>query len=218
MAKEYLDYAGLKQYDDAIKAYIEAHAPEGTAVEPYDDSELRADIHDLKNMDATLMGDLNALKALVGNTPVADQISAAINAIVNGAPNAFDTLKEIADWITTHGETASDLVGIVAAQGEQITALDVKVEAIKAISGTYIEALFLEPVILEENQTVQDAIENLAEGQKLVLTEDVSENLTIGNDVVIEAEDVTFTGTITVAEGVAATVIGATFAGEVIVQ
>ena len=55
MAKEYLDYAGLKQYDAAIKKYIADHTPEGTEVEPYDDSALVADIDDLKNMDATLL-------------------------------------------------------------------------------------------------------------------------------------------------------------------
>ena len=122
MAKEYLDYAGLKQYDAAIKQYIADHT--GTDVESYDDSELRADITDLQNIDATLVGDLNALKALVGNTAVADQINAAIAAVVNGAPEAFDTLKEVSDWISTNGEAASDLVSIVADQGEAIRGSD----------------------------------------------------------------------------------------------
>lgn len=217
MAKEYLDYAGLKQYDAAIKKYIADHAPEGTEVEPYDDSALVADINDLKNMDATLLGDLNALKALVGNTSVANQITAAIEALVNGAPHSLDTLKEIADWISTHGEAASDLVTVVAEQGEAIAALDAKVDAIKAISGTYIDALFLTPVELEDGQTVQDAIAALNEDEKLVLTEDVAEDLTIGKDAVIEAEDVVFSGTVTVDKDAAVTIIGASFTGQVVV-
>jgi hypothetical protein len=217
MAKEYLDYAGLKQYDAAIKKYIADHTPEGTEVEPYDDSALVADINDLKNMDATLLGDLNALKTLVGNTPVADQITAAIEALVNGAPHSLDTLKEIADWINTHGEAASDLVTVVAEQGEAIAALDAKVDAIKAISGTYIDALFLTPVELEDGQTVQDAIAALNEDEKLVLTEDVAEDLTIGKDAVIEAEDVVFSGTVTVDKDAAVTIIGASFTGQVVV-
>lgn len=215
MAKEYLDYAGLKQYDEAIKAYIATYAT--SEVEPYDDSELRANIADLQSMDSTLVGDLNALKALVGETAVADQITTAIEALVNGAPNSLDTLKEISDWITTHGEAASDLVGVVADQGVAISELDAKVDAIQAISGTYIEALFLDPVSVAEGQTVQDAINGLEEGQKLVLTEDVAENLTIDHNAVIEAEGVTFSGNVSVAQGVAATVIGATFTGEVVV-
>ena len=87
-----------------------------------------------------------------------------------------------------------------------------------SISGTMIEALFLDPVELEENQSVQDAIGALQEGQKLVLTEDVAEDLVITSDAVIEAEGVDFSGTITVSESAAVTIIGATFSGEVVVQ
>ena len=212
MAKEYLDYAGLKQYDEAIKAYIVAHGAEA-----YDDSTLRADITDLQNMDATLVGDLNALKALVGDTAVADQISAAVSAVVNGAPEAFDTLKEVADWVTEHGNTAANLISVVADQGEQIAALDTKINAIRAISGTYIDALFLTPVKLEDGQSVQEAIDALQDGEKLVLTDAVTEDLTIAKDAVIEAEDVVFSGKVTVDKTVAVTIIGASFAGEVVV-
>lgn len=212
MAKEYLDYAGLKQYDEAIKTYIANHS-----VEAYDDSALRADITDLQSMDATLVGDLNALKTLVGDTAVADQISAAVSAVVNGAPEAFDTLKEVADWVAEHGNTAADLISVVADQGEQIAALDTKIDAIGAISGTYIDALFLTPVELEDGQSVQRAIDALQDGEKLVLTDTVTEDLTITKDAVIEAEDVVFTGKVTVDKDVAVTIIGASFAGEVVV-
>lgn len=201
MAKEYLDYAGLKQYDEAIKQYIADHA--SPAVEPYDDS--------------ALVADLNNLKELVGETPVADQITAAITALVNGAPNSLDTLKEIAEWINTHGEAASDLVSVVAEQGEKLSAVENKVDAIAAISGTYIDALFLTPVEVAEGQTVQEAIEALNEGEKLVLTGDVDEDLRINQNAVIEAQDVTFNGKISVDQNVTVTIIGASFAGEVVV-
>ena len=215
--KEYLDYTGLKQYDEKIKAYIDAHAPAGSEVEPYDDSALVADINDLKNMDATIVGNLNSLKALVGDTAVADQISTAIAQLVNGAPNALDTLKEIADWITTHGEAASNLVSVVAEQGQKIIEIETKVDNIAAISGTYIDALFLTPVTLQEDQTVQDAINNLSAGEKLVLSAPVAEDLTINTDTVIEAEDVVFSGTITVAETAEVTIIGAQFNSQVVI-
>ncbi len=201
MSKQYLDYEGLKEYDNLIKQYIADHA--GSAAEPYDDS--------------AIVDDLNALKALVGDTTVADQINAAIASLVNGAPNSLDTLKEIADWINTHGESASDLVGVVAEQGQQITELNSKVDAISAISGTYIEALFLTPVTVQDGQTVQDAITALGEGEKLVLTAPVTEDLTINKDAVIEADGVVFSGTITVDKAAAVTVIGAEFTGQVVV-
>lgn len=201
MSKQYLDYEGLKEYDNLIKQYVADHA--GSAAEPYDDS--------------AIVDDLNALKALVGDTTVADQINAAIASLVNGAPNSLDTLKEIADWINTHGESASDLVGVVAEQGQQITELNSKVDAISAISGTYIEALFLTPVTVQDGQTVQDAITALGEGEKLVLTAPVTEDLTINKDAVIEADGVVFSGTITVDKAAAVTVIGAEFTGQVVV-
>lgn len=200
MSKQYLNYEGLKEYDNLIKQYIADHA---SATEPYDDS--------------AIVDDLNALKALVGDTTVADQINAAITSLVNGAPNSLDTLKEIADWINTHGESASDLVGVVAEQGQQITELNSKVDAISAISGTYIEALFLTPVTVQDGQTVQDAITALGEGEKLVLTAPVTEDLTINKDAVIEADGVVFSGTITVDKAAAVTVIGAEFTGQVVV-
>ena len=201
MSKQYLDYEGLKEYDNLIKQYVADHA--GSAAEPYDDS--------------AIVDDLNALKALVGDTAVADQINTAIISLVNGAPNSLDTLKEIADWISTHGESASDLVGVVAEQGQQITELNSKVDAIAAISGTYIEALFLTPVTIQDGQTVQDAIIALGEGEKLVLTAPVTEDLTINKDAVIEADGVVFSGTITVDKAAAVTVIGAEFTGQVVV-
>jgi hypothetical protein len=49
MSKQYLDYEGLKEYDNLIKQYVADHA--GSAAEPYDDS--------------AIVDDLNALKALV---------------------------------------------------------------------------------------------------------------------------------------------------------
>jgi len=219
MDKQYLDYAGLRTYDEKIKAFIANHTPEAQEIEQYDDSAIRGDITNLQNADANFLTELNALKLLVGDTAVADQISAAVAALVNGAPNALDTLKEIADWINTHGTAAADLVSVVSEQGQKIIQIEEKVDSINAISGTYIDALFLTPVTLGENQTVQDAINGLQEDEKLVLDAGatVTENLSIDKDVVIEAEDTIFTGTITIDEAAAVTIIGATFNGPVVI-
>ena len=199
MTKQYLDYAGLREYDAKIKAWVEARPqPE------IDLTEIREELADLYD--------------LVGDAPIADQIEEAISQIVDDAPAAFDTLKEISDWISQHGAAASALVESVAALGEKVDEVESKVDSIIPISTSMIEALFLEPVELEEGQTVQAAIAALEEGQKLVLTDDVAENLNISSDVVIEAEGVDFSGTITVSESAAVTIIGATFSGEVVVQ
>ena len=200
MAKQYLDYAGLKEYDAKIKAWIEALPKD----EPVDLSGIEADLANLKE--------------LVGNESVDAKINAAIEALVNGAPGSLDTLKEISQWIEEHGEAAANLVESIASLGQKVNEIDTKVDSIGAISLTSIDALFYEPVELQSGQTVQEAINNLSEGQKLVLVEDVPEDLTISKDTIIEAEDVTFSGTITVNKDVNATIIGATFSGEVVIQ
>lgn len=219
MAKEYLDYVGLKDYDGRIKNWVINHLPEG-----YDDTEIRAMIQNILDTmpeeydDTELRTAIGNLEILVGNESVADQISTAIAAIVDSAPESFDTLKEIADWIDQHGAAATALIETVADQGEAITALQDEVSGIKAISGTYIEALFLDPVTVEQGATVQSTLNSLTTGQKLVLTDDVTEDLVITKDAVIEADGVNFSGTITVNEDVAVTIIGATFSGEVIIN
>ncbi len=219
--KQYLDYAGLKGYDELIKNWVINHLPETT--EGYDDSEIRSLIAEVENKipaaydDAALQAAMQALDEKVGADSVANQISAAIGALVNNAPSNLDTLKELADWINTHGESAAALVTTVAEQGEAIAAVNTKIDGITSISETYIAALFLEPVVLEDGQTVQAAIDSLEEGQKLVLNEDVTENLAITKDAVIEAEGVDFSGQINVNENATVTVIGATFSGEVVV-
>lgn len=202
MAKQYLDYAGLKEYDAKIKAWVEALPKD--VVEPVDLSGIEAD--------------LAALKEAVGDEPIAEQITQAIESLVDGAPQSLDTLKEISDWIENHGEAAVSLVESVASLGTKVEEVEAKVDAIGAISITSIEALFYEPVTLEAGQTVQQAIDALGTEQKLVLTEDVAEDLSITKDTVIEAEGVTFSGNISVNENVNATIIGATFSGEVVVQ
>lgn len=202
--KTFLDYTGLQAYDSKLKDWVKA-------------------LQETSASDVTggLQAQIDALNELVGEGTVDERVAAAVASIVDSAPETFDTLKEVASWIEEHGEAAAALIQTVADQGQEIVALDHKIDevadSIQAISGTYIDALFLDAVTVAEGQTIQDAIDTLGEGQKLVLTEDVAEDLTINHDAVIEADGVTFSGKITVAQGIAATVIGATFTGEVVV-
>ena len=202
--KTFLDYTGLQAYDSKLKDWVKA-------------------LQETSASDVTggLQAQIDALNELVGEGTVDERVAAAVAGIVDSAPETFDTLKEVASWIEDHGEAAAALIQTVADQGQEIVALDHKIDevadSVQAISGTYIDALFLDAVTVAEGQTIQDAIDTLGEGQKLVLTEDVAEDLTINHDAVIEADGVTFSGKITVAQGIAATVIGATFTGEVVV-
>lgn len=202
--KTFLDYTGLQAYDSKLKDWVKTLQETSAA-----------------DVAGGLQAQIDALNELVGEGTVDERVAAAVASIVDSAPETFDTLKEVASWIEEHGEAAAALIQTVADQGQEIVALDHKIDevadSIQAISGTYIDALFLDAVTVAEGQTIQDAIDTLGEGQKLVLTEDVAEDLTINHDAVIEADGVTFSGKITVAQGIAATVIGATFTGEVVV-
>jgi len=205
VGKQYLDYVGLTDYDGRIKDWVRRLNTASSA-------ELQAAI--------------DALEEKVGDENVDERIAQAIANVIDSAPQTFDTLKEIADWIEEHGEAAAALVESVAALGEQISAVDNKVDELAAsftpISGAYIEALFLEPVTYDSSKTITEQVEALQSNEKLVIdaaqNSVISEDVTINNDCVIEAQDVEFTGTITVTEGTSATVIGATFSGEVVVQ
>lgn len=64
-------------------------------------------IDTLEQSMATLLGS--------GQGSISQQISSAIAAVVDSAPAAFDTLKEIADWIAQAGQDAANLVNRVVA-------------------------------------------------------------------------------------------------------
>ena len=53
-----------------------------------------------------------------------EEIARAIETVINGAPGSFDTLKEIADWINSHGEKAADIVAQLVALAEEIGKLN----------------------------------------------------------------------------------------------
>ena len=71
-------------------------------------------LKDLADAIAKLNGDDNV------DGSVKKQVKDAINAVVDGAPEAFDTLKEIADWIGSDESGAADIISGVAANKQAI--------------------------------------------------------------------------------------------------
>lgn len=64
-----------------------------------------------KLLNTTLPNKINVLNGNASVTGSVDQkVATAVTNLVNGAPTAYDTLKEIADWIATSEADASDLV------------------------------------------------------------------------------------------------------------
>ena len=56
----------------------------------------------------------------ISTTGIDSAISTAVAAVVNGAPEAFDTLKEISDWITTDTTGAAAILADVANKANKV--------------------------------------------------------------------------------------------------
>lgn len=120
---------------------------EAQAAATYDDTEIKADIQ----ANTAAIGVLNGEATVDGSVKktVADEIAK----IVADAPESFDTLKEISDWISTHSDDASAMnSAIVALQnildgigdtgaGEKATVVAYVTDAIAALKiGDYAKA------------------------------------------------------------------------------
>lgn len=157
MSKKFLDSAGVSTLWSRIKTELEAkqdainalnttvgehtttigehtaaiadHASKIAALEAgtYDDTELRGLIGNNTDAIAVLNGDAETAGS-VANT--ATTIAAAkVAEIVAGADAKFDTLKEIADWITNDTTGAADMANDIAALQAQMAGIDETVVA-----------------------------------------------------------------------------------------
>lgn len=66
--------------------------------------------------------------ALPNGSNVDAKISAAIDKLIGGAPATYDTLKEIADYISTHQEAAATLEALVAKKVDKVAGKQLSTE------------------------------------------------------------------------------------------
>lgn len=72
--------------------------------------------NDRQTADSNLQGQITTLESVkASKAEMKEAIASAINAVVNSAPEAFDTLKEIADWIEQDEKGSAALVLRVSA-------------------------------------------------------------------------------------------------------
>lgn len=121
--------------EDATATTVVGYVDEKAAAAEYDDTEVKAGIQANTTAIATLNG--------TGEGSVDKKVADAVAAIVADAPEAYDTLKEISDWISSHAEDAS-------AMNSQINTNKTDIAALKALVGTLPETA--------EAQTVVDYI------------------------------------------------------------
>lgn len=120
VAKEFnelKDKIGTIPDDKTIIQLIEEAAASGGP--EYDDSALKKRISDNEAAIATLTGD--------GDGSVKETVADAIAQVINGAPEDFDTLKEIADWISNHSTDAASMSSQINTNKSDIAALKEKV-------------------------------------------------------------------------------------------
>ena len=181
MAK-YLDYNGLKKYDELLKKWHAADQKEledkiAAIIGSESDSDflslsdLRlthdADMAELRNLIADITGESESISSISElNQRIAD-LTTAVGIINNGdtgssmrevaegaaqaevaksvdnAPAAFDTLKEIADWINSDGSAAAGLVDDVAQNtaniqhaSDSIKSANDRIDALESILGS----------------------------------------------------------------------------------
>lgn len=133
---EVMTYVGTIPADAKAKDVV-AYIKEAVTAGAYNDSTLRAEVNKNTAAITTLNG--------TGDGSVKKAVSDAVAAIVNGAPEAYDTLKEISDWISSHASDASGMNSQIKTNKEDITKL-------KTLIGT-----------LPESATSKDIVGYIAE-------------------------------------------------------
>lgn len=96
--------------DAALKAVLDAKAS-------------GADLTALAGRVSTAEGKLTTLIGEDADKSVRAISAEEVAKIVNGAPEAYDTLKELADWLSTHGTDAAAMNSSIAQNKADITAL-----------------------------------------------------------------------------------------------
>lgn len=93
---------------------------DNVAANGYDDSALKARVSANESAIATLNG--------TGTGSVNKKVADAVAALVSGAPESYDTLKEISDWISSHASDAS-------AMNSQINTNKADISGLKTLVG-----------------------------------------------------------------------------------
>ena len=234
--KQFLDFPGLEEYDRLLKEYIKTGSTDEIEKVQEDLAELASYVGEASidekaatGLTAQVEANKAAIDILNGDKDTAGSVAKSVNdaiaELVAGAPEALDTLKEIADWIADDESGAATLVSRVNALEQADEDLKEYVDAqdvayynlIQRIQDVKINSLF--PIAQAANETATAAIANLAEGAALTMTADqtVAEDITIDKDCYIDANGSTFTGTITIPADKEVVIENATFSNPVVV-
>ena len=132
--KIYLDEEGLALYDELIKLYIQSQVA---------DASVEAEAERAQAAEQELYKQLVAI-GTDRIKPLEDKVNSLaemLELLTVDAPEAFDTLKEIADWIKQDETATASLIQTVSAKADK-SYVDEKYAQITSINEGSIEALF----------------------------------------------------------------------------
>ena len=132
--KIYLDKEGLALYDELIKLYIQSQVAD-VNVEAEAERAQAAEQELYKQLVAIGTDRIKPLEDKV------DSLAEMLELLTVDAPDAFDTLKEIADWIKQDETATASLIQTVSAKADK-SYVDEKYAQITSINESNIEALF----------------------------------------------------------------------------
>lgn len=141
--KKFLDQSGVSTLWNQVVAEINAKV---AAVPQYNDTQVKADIaanakaisDEVTRAKAAEAANAKAITDLEAS--VAEDIAEAVAGIVADAPEAYNTLKEISDWIAAHPNEVATLNTSIKANADAIDALEALVGNV-AVATQITEAL-----------------------------------------------------------------------------
>lgn len=92
----------------------------------------------------------NILTAITGKVTM-EEVETKVNALIDGAPEAYNTFKEIADYITEHKEAADLLTAAINDKVDKETGKGLSTEDFTTALKTKLESM--EPVTAAEKET-----------------------------------------------------------------
>lgn len=134
------------------------YEPSATTVEGLSSAigTLQTSVSQLNSRVGTVEGAINTLNGNAQTTgSVANQVATAVAQIVSDAPEAYNTLKEIADWITNHATDAAEMNSNILANQTAISALETLVGSLpEGITATTVIDYIAEAVDAEETRAL----------------------------------------------------------------
>lgn len=173
--QKFLDKQGTSTLWSQVVAKI-------NAIPQYDDTQVKADIaantESIAQANAKIQTNADAIAVLKGTKTTEGSVAYQIAQIVADADESFDTLKEIADWISSHGESASAMQTSISSNAEDIEILQELVgsTAVATQISQAIAAQDLNKYALAENLiTLSNELSTLKKtGSRLITTDEIS--------------------------------------------